>query len=427
MLKNNFLLKIFVFITISFPLNATTLQAEQGMDKIIISKHDENHSISWAVRDMVEILIKEHVPLTKINQDALKSYWFTNSLHNFKYGGYASFLYKIKNNKQKKETIFKLLKEIKATKHLAYMLKQEKAFQALSSQEQKEFTTAEYYGYINKSISKKVKGSGYKEIAKNENLEKLQEQWLKSLNSFEVSSFDDKYAYLSKVVGKNIMPIDKNTKEIYASLITWNEKKVFFDLMKFAEVEIWGEIEKFYWREWAPDANDIDSIGDEFYSFGVDGAGGHFLLWHYEGMKKEPAIVYFSSEGEKIYLAPSFNEFVCTLPNIYGERTLKTYLASLDEKVLQESIKTELYEFFEEYEEKNNVDFSANEMATLLKKEIHTYQKLVCKNETNKKNNSEIIEEKKRFDILCKRLDGGPFGVFDYLKAYYEIYKKLSH
>jgi len=255
----------------------------------------------------------------------------------------------------------------------------------------------------------------------------LQEQWLKSLNSFEVSSFDDKYAYLSKVVGKNIMPIDKNTKEIYASLIIWNEKKVFFDLMNFAEVEIWGEIEKFYWREWFYDANNPDSIGDEFYSFGVDGAGGHFLLWHYEGMKKEPAIVYFSSEGEKIYLASSFNEFVCTLPSIYGERTLKTYLASLDEKVLQESIKTELYEFFEEYEEKNKVDFSANKMATLLKKEIHTYQKLVCKNATNKKSNSEIIEEKKRFDILCKRLDGGPFGVFDYLKASYEIYKKLSH
>lgn len=62
------------------------------MKKIIISKHDESHSIPWAVRDMVEILIKEHVPLSKINQDALGSYWLTISLHDFRYGGYSTFL-----------------------------------------------------------------------------------------------------------------------------------------------------------------------------------------------------------------------------------------------------------------------------------------------------------------------------------------------
>lgn len=219
---------------------------------------------------------------------------------------------------------------------------------------------------------------------------------------------------------------DEKIKKTYASLIEWNERKSPFSLRHFVDIEVWGEIEKFYWREWAPDAIDIDSITDEFYSVGADGAGGHFLLWYYEDMKKESAIVYFSSEGEKAYLASSFDEYACMLPSLYGERNITTYLSSLKQRPLQKNIEEEFYDFFEEYEENNNLDLNTSERTSLLIKEINKYQELVCKNANNDRNNSQKIEEKKRFDKLSKQLDGQPLSTLDYIKAYIEIYKRFT-
>ena len=416
--------KIFILlISMILLLNATDTNKDEKMTQIIISKHNASHSTPWGVRDMVEVLLKENVPVSKINADAYRSYWVTESMQGFRHAGYASFLFTIKNDETIKKLVFKTLKEMNAIKHLEYMIKQEKLFRALSKNDQKEFATAKYYGYMNKEVSSKIKGSGYKEIDKKENLEQLHTLWLKSLKSFKVASFDEKYEYLSKVVGRDIMPVAQREKDIYNFLLKWNEQKVFFDLMDFADIEVWGEIEKFYWKEWAPDAKDIDKITDEFYSIGVDGAGGNFLLWYYKDMKKEPAVIYFSSEGEKAYLASSLAEYVCTLPSTYGDRNLETYLKSLKNRPLQKEIKSELYDIFSDYEKKNKLDMTEEEMAPLLVKEIEKYKKLSCEKFKYKLHDT---EEKKRFELLSKQLDGDPPSTLDYIKAYYDLAKKFG-
>jgi hypothetical protein len=420
--------KIFLLFCVCLFLHASQNEDKQmnseeiNMKKIVISEFDAKHSTTWAVHDMVEILLKENVAIEKIHKDALASYWISESLRDFFYGGYSSFLFEIKRDEVLKKEVMHTLKSMGALKHLAYMEKQEKVFQSLSDQEKSAFLDAKYRGHIDKKVDKKVAGTDFKEIAKEEDLVKLHEAWLKSLKHFEIDSFEAKYAYLSKIVGKDIMKVTQESKDIYTFLSEWNKQKEIFDLERFRSVAVWGEIEKFYWKEWAPDARDIDAIHDEFYSFAVDGGGGHYLLWHYEGLEKEAPVVYFSSEGEMEFLAPTFAEYILTLPDTWSGKKIEQFLLELKASVFDEEIENYLDELFEEYEDEKNIELNTKQRALMLEKDIEKYLALASEKFSYNQYN---LDEKHKFEELALRLKGDPLTPLDYLKAFEEIGERL--
>lgn len=392
------------------------------MHKIVISKFNEKHSVTYAIYDVVELLKKENVPVEDINRDAYISYMITTSFRDFRYGGYSSFLHEIKCNAKLEKQIINQLEKIKAFKHLDYMKRQKKVFDSLSTEEKNQFLE-KYVGRIGKSLYTKVSGNGFKTIFKEENLNELHVTWLKNQSWLEVASFDEKYKNISHIVGRDMMPIVQKDKDIYQYLLEREKNKKFFDLERLYSVAVYGEIEKFYWKEWAPDATKPNTIKDEFYSFAVDGAGGNYLLWYYDGLKKDAPVVYFSSEGESKYLASSFSAYIENFPSAFDDEDLNNTLHKLKKFKLTENEKYNLYDIFEDYNKELADKLSSKEMAKLLQEEIEDYI-----SETKKKFSYALYDEKKekeRFELLVKQLEGN-MGIFDYIKAYIEIYKHFS-
>lgn len=400
--------------------NANSIQERDlNMNELIVSKFDANRSINWAMHDMVELLYKEGIDIEKINKEAFISYWITKSFRNFAYGGYATFIHELRCNYEIESQIETILKEMRATKHLVYLQKQKKLFSTLKESEKEQFKR-EHSGYIDKNLFKKVKGKEFKNISKEENLEKLHNQWLKSSAWIKVGSFDEKYSRLSKIIGRDIMSLSKKDKEIYTFLTKREVNKKLFDIERLFSVAIYGEIEKFYWKEWAPDATEPETIKDEFYSFAVDGAGGYYLLWYYEGLNKDAPVIYFSSEGERKFLASSFSEYVSIFPSAFEDKSIDDLIEAL---INGKTDEYELGYIFDEYLEENTLNLTEKEMEKMLLVEIDEYIKLAKKKFPYKKYK---IDEKEKFNILMKKLDGNP-SVVDTINAYIEIYKRLTH
>jgi len=302
-------------------------------NKIFVSEKTEEFYIS-EIYYIVELLQSYGVPNEQINPNALISHFLYEHFRNFAYVGYRG----------QSNFAVMALKTIGATKHLAYI------------EEGK---------------------SNFKKVAEQEDLTELHKKWLYPL--LKKVSFKEKYAHYSKLIGTDIMPVSQEELKSYQFLTDWVGNHKIFDLDRLLSLQCYGELEPYNAYFMFPDS-DIDHTKDGvFVSFAADGAGGHYLLWYYPNMKKEPSVVYISSDGEMEFLASSLNEYILSLPN-----------EILDN--FEEYIEEYIDYLVEDYNERFDKNINEKEATLLLKAEITAFIKLAKSKLTFKKQDSNDLD-----------------------------------
>ena len=329
--------------------------------KNICITNDEN--FRYQIYEMVALLRAYLVPKEKISPQAFMSYVLYDGLHNFEYIGIRL------DDNHNLNVLEEGLMVINAPKHLAYL---------------REETT-----------------KTHKKISKEENLEELHNQWIETLCNqgiIKIGSFQEKYTYLSELIGTDIMPVDNDILVSYQFLLDWSESFEVFDLVRLFSMEVWNTMEAYDARMMFPDSGFDEKKHGVFVSFAVDGAGGHYLLWYYPNMEKEPSVVFISSYGEMLFLAPSLNEYICTLP-----KCLNYDLSELREKLkdYEEWEELDLYDISSDYEEKYGLEISEKELVLLLQKDIEKYVKKAHELLSYRNYND---EDQKKFEKLMKDL-----------------------
>lgn len=440
-----------------FELNYEGKMMNQTMDKIVLSKFDAKKQPIQGTTEIVQLLLKEGLSLEDINKNAVISYSINRDTHNnIFYSEEENILFKnilegyktIKAwkhleyiQKQKEENLRfipdmkelakeegyeevhnKIISFLEESEIISYR-KMLTYFACIIGEERIGLSQEELLSYpyfINtssildglkktkavkhlkyaKKIIKKSKSflSKPNKLSKEEDINKLHINWLLSLECLEIDSFKNKYKYLSTIIGKELMDVknvSSETLRAYRFLTKWDKKRDVFDLESIYSVETYREIEKYHWKKYFSDS-DTDRFDYEFYSFAVDGGGGHYLLWNYEDLKKEPPVVYLSSEGESKFLASTFAEYLIKLPNYINEDTIDDVIDFVEYEVGIDS-------FLDDYYEKTGKKISEKKFKKLLEKDVNKYI-----NKVNKKftyNDEMFIEEKKKFKDFIKVMD----------------------
>jgi len=116
-------------------------------------------------------------------------------------------------------------------------------------------------------------------------------------------------------------------------------------------------------------------------------------LWNYEGLDKEPPLVYFSSEGETEFLASTFAEYLISLPYFSHDYTINDFLSSEDYVDILDLM-------VDDYEEKKGKRISEQAMTLRLKADVANY--IVKAKKTFSFTTNTFEQEKAKFDDFIK-------------------------
>lgn len=237
------------------------------------------------------------------------------------------------------------------------------------------------------------------------------------------------------------MPLSETTLKAYEFLgTTYHEQetqKAPNILLRFCDIQIYGEIEKIDHFEWFPeeDAETISTHINALYEIGNDGGGGYFALWFYPGMTKEPPVIFSDGHGEFSFLAPTFSDYLLSLPKNHEDATplsLKEKLKKLkvkinsksstelekdldelreDEEAIEEKDLFwqecwDLYDFVElcdEYVSDYEIDINIKETMQLIHDRLASYLD-IAEQEFSLSGKNVYREEKKRYDAMIKEL-----------------------
>ena len=280
------------------------------MKNIIVSKVAfENNPIQSNI-DTVEILIDEGFAFNAINKEARASYVVSRY-----WNDYPSFIFDSKLEEHLVRDLKEGFRQMKAVKHLAYLEEKEVLFKSYSDEDKALYLNEYSVFRLRKRLSKNY----WRTLSVEEPLEALHIKWLKSLDNLKICSFEEKYAYLSTLLGRNIMNVTLENQKIHQLLLHWESEywdRVDIDIEVLQEIRKFKHIGSFNSEIYRPPVTSeiLNNLGYEFYIFAVTACGESYLLWNCPKIAKEEAVVLLEDGGKISFVASTFTKYLQTLP-----------------------------------------------------------------------------------------------------------------